>query len=152
MPPRHQLFVDMSAALTGFSPVQLRGTGMAAGYLAELDTILSEGFVDGLLSAFPRPAGGVGAVEPGAVDTVLDHPVWGPPARAIAIMWYCGTWTQLPDAWRVEHGEAPRDTDHVVSAAAYQAGLQWVAAGAHPVGARQQGFGSWSFPVEDLAS
>jgi hypothetical protein len=152
MPSRQQLFVDMSAALTGFSAIQLRGTGMAPGYLAELDAILSEGFVDELLSTFPRPARGAEAVEPGAVDTVLDHPDWGPPARAITIMWYCGTWSQLPDAWRAEHGAAPGDTNHVVSAAAYQAGLQWVAAGAHPIGARQQGFGSWSFPVEDLAS
>jgi hypothetical protein len=152
MPPRLHLFVDMSAALTGFSPIQLHGTGMVANYLAELDAILSEGLVDELLSAFPRPADESGAVEPGAVDAVLDHPVWGPPARAITVMWYCGTWTQLPDAWRVEHGAAARDTNHVVSAAAYQAGLQWVAAGAHPIGARQQGFGSWSFPVEDLAS
>ncbi|SDT41856.1 hypothetical protein SAMN04488543_4272 [Friedmanniella luteola] len=152
MPPRHQVFVDMSAALTGFPPVQLRGTGMAAAYLAELDAILTPAFVDALLAAFPRPADGADALEPGAVDSLLDHPAWGPPARAITLMWYRGTWTQLPDAWRAEHGAAPRDTDHVVSSAAYQAGLQWVAAGAHPIGARQQGFGSWSFPVEDLAS
>jgi hypothetical protein len=151
MPPRTPLFLDVSAALTGFSPVQLRGTGMAAVYLAEIDSILSAGLVDELLAAFPRPDVS-GAVEPGAVDAVLEHPDWGPPARTITTMWYCGTWTQLPETWRAEHGAAPRDTDHVVSAAAFQAGLQWVAAGAHPVGARQQGFGSWSFPVEDLAS
>ena len=152
MPPRHQLFVDMSAALTGFSPFQLHGTGMTAAYLTELDAILTEDLVDQLLAAFPRAVHGSAALEPGAVDALLEDPAWGPPARAITLMWYCGTWTRLPDAWRAEHGVRDHDTDHVVSTAAYQAGLQWVAAGAHPIGARQQGFGSWSFPVEDLAS
>jgi hypothetical protein len=152
MPPRRQLFVDMSAALTGFSSLQLHGTGMVTGYLDEVDAILPAALVDGLLAAFPRPGDTADKVEPGAVDTLLEHPSWGPPAQAITILWYCGKWTQLPDAWRLEHGAAARDSDHIVSAAAYQAGLQWVAAGAHPVGARQQGFGSWSFPVEELAS
>jgi hypothetical protein len=152
MSPRHQLFVDMSRALTGFSALQLHGTGMTAAYLTELDAILTGPVVDQLLAAFPRAVDGSGVPEAGAVDTLLDDPLWGPPARAITLLWYCGTWTRLPDAWRAEHGAADRDTDHVVSTAAYQAGLQWVAAGAHPIGARQQGFGSWSFPVEDLAS
>ena len=34
----------------------------------------------------------------------------------------------------------------VVSADAYQAGLAWGLAGAHPQGARQPGYGSWALP------
>jgi hypothetical protein len=59
-------------------------------------------------------------------------------------MWYCGTWTAMPDAWRAAYGASPLDVNRVVSAQAYQAGLQWVAASAHPAGARQQGYGAWA--------
>jgi hypothetical protein len=65
-------------------------------------------------------------------------------ARNLILVWYCGTWTALPDGWREAYGTSPLDTDRVLSAEAYQAGLQWVAAGAHPAGALQQGYGAWS--------
>ena len=83
---------------------------------------------------------------------ILDDPDLGPVARAIAVLWYCGTWTGLPDAWHARNGAAPGDTTGVVSAAAYQAGLQWTVVGAHPAGARQQGFGAWSTEPADLVS
>jgi|SRR6516162_9621972 len=54
-----------------------------------------------------------------------------------------GSWTVLPDTWRRAYGVFPLDETGVASATAYQAGLQWVVAGAHPPGSQQQGFGSW---------
>ena len=154
-------FADLSALLTGFDRIQLLGTGMVGSYLHAIDAALPEGVLDELLDAFgllPPEAGagagadGVGAEAQNASEAreaaissaVLDHPKLGPVARNLIVVWYCGTWTALPDGWREAYGTSPLDTDRVLSPEAYQAGLQWVAAGAHPAGALQQGYGAWS--------
>jgi hypothetical protein len=83
---------------------------------------------------------------------VLQDATWRPVARRVMILWYCVSRTAPPDAWHAIHGASPADMDHVVSAEAYQAGLQWVAVGAHPAGAHQQGFGTWTqAPTEVLS-
>lgn len=116
-------------------------------YLEELGRVLPKGMVDGFLYAHAQPPAGHGW----PVLKILQDPTWGPVARRVMILWYRGSWTALPDAWHAIHGASPADTDHVVSAEAYQAGLQWIAAGAHPAGGRQQGFGAWAqAPTEVL--
>jgi len=146
---RREQFVDASAELTGFPRVQLFGTGMSDKYLQALDEILSVEVVDEFLALCTRAADTSGNA---GVSGIVQHASWGPIARNIIILWYCGTWTALPDAWRAVHGTAPTDLDHVVSAEAYQMGLQWVAAGAHPAGARQQGFGAWAISPAETVS
>ena len=136
-------FADLSALLTGFGRIELLGTGMVGSYLHAIDAALPEGVLDELLDAFghlPPAAGHEAAV----CSSILGDPKLGPVARNVIVVWYCGTWTALPDAWRSAYGTSPLDTDRVLSAEAYQAGLQWVAAGAHPAGALQQGYGAWS--------
>ena len=132
MDARATRFLEVSAELTGFCRVELAGTGMTAAYLAALDEVLPAGLVDRLLAESP--------------GTVLDDPALGPVARNVILLWYRGAWSALPQDWRAAHGASPHDTDHVVSAAAYRAGLQWVAAGAHPAGAAPQGYGAWAAP------
>ena len=138
-------FVEMSAALTGFGPVHLLGTGMTASYLRTVDAALPAGVLDELLDAFSRLPDGTGR-EAAAGQAILRDAKLGPVARNVILLWYRGTWTALPDDWRAAHGSSPLDTDRVVSPEAYQTGLQWAAAGAHPAGARQQGFGAWASP------
>ncbi len=135
----------MSALLTGFGPVHLFGTGMAARYLRAVEAALPAGVLDELLDAWARLPDGA-AREDSAGPAILRDAKLGPVARNVILLWYRGTWTALPDAWRSAYGSSPLDTDRVVSSEAYQAGLQWVAAGAHPAGARQQGFGAWAAP------
>lgn len=153
-------FADLSALLTGFDRIQLLGTGMVGSYLHAVDAALPEGVLDELLDAFGHLPPAAGADEAGAEaqnvqnaqnareaaisSAVLDDPKLGPVARNLIVVWYCGTWTALPDGWREAYGTSPLDTDRVLSPEAYQAGLQWVAAGAHPAGALQQGYGAWS--------
>jgi hypothetical protein len=132
---RSERFVALSARLTGFGHVTLLGTGMTSEYLDALDAVLGAGMVDELL-----------AVED--IGEALDDAKLGPIARNVILLWYCGTWTALPDDWRAAYGTSPLDTTRVESAEAYQAGLQWVVAGAHPAGARQQGFGAWAVAPE----
>jgi hypothetical protein len=149
MASRPQSFLEFSAALTGFSQVLLRGTGMSETYLHEIDTIVPPRMLDAILAAFQHSPDNH---EGSAVEEILGDPELGPVARNIALLWYCGTWTALPDSWRARYGAAVADTTHVVSAAAYQAGLQWSVVGAHPAGARQQGFGAWAVEPENIAS
>jgi hypothetical protein len=135
------LFVAVSARLTGFDRVTLLGTGMTAQYLRAMDAVLPGGTLDELLNDQRSHSDA-------RVPELLDDAKLGPVARNLILLWYCGTWTALPDEWRAAYGTSPLDTTRVVSAAAYQAGLQWVVAGAHPAGARQQGFGSWAVAPE----
>lgn len=72
--------------------------------------------------------------EAGVLDELLagGDPA-SPAAQSLILLWYCGIWE-----------------GRVVSGEAYLAGLQWVAAGAHPVGARAQGYGAWAVPPDPV--
>jgi hypothetical protein len=139
---RSERFLGLSVRLTGFGRVTLLGTGVAAEYLDAMDAVLPAGTLDELLAAGERTDGDA---------ELLDDPKLGPVARNLILLWYCGTWTALPEDWRAVYGTSPLDTTRVESAEAYQAGLQWLAAGAHPAGARQQGFGAWAVAPEGAA-
>jgi hypothetical protein len=160
-------FVRLSALLTGFAPLHLLGTGMAETYLRTTDAALPEGVLDELLDAESPPSAGsappsdpaqpgvsalAGGTDPEAAagQAILGDAKLGPVARTLILLWYRGAWTALPQEWRSAYGASPQDADHVVSAEAYQAGLQWDAAGAHPAGARQQGYGAWASPPAAL--
>jgi hypothetical protein len=146
---RVEPFLDLSVLLTGYDRVQLLGTGMADGYLCALEEALPSGVLDELLGAYERlPRADR---EAAVASAILGDPKLGPVARNVILLWYCGTWTALPEAWRTAYGTSPLDTSRAVSAEAYQAGLQWVAAGAHPIGARQQGYGAWAVPPESVS-
>ncbi len=149
MTSRPQSLIELSAALTGFSAVILRGTGMTQVYLDKIASIVPEGLLDRLFDNFDIAPQSSDSVD---LTALLDDPDLGPVARAIAVLWYCGSWTGLPDDWRARNGVTGEDATGVVSSAAYQAGLQWTVVGAHPPGARQQGFGAWSIAPVELVS
>lgn len=145
---RSTRFIDLSASLTGFSRLQLLGAGTADGLLRALDAIVPASVVDEMLSAHEQLP--PGAEREAAVRaSIFDDPRFGPVAQNLIRMWYCGTWSRLPDSWRTTYGASPLDVDRVLSVEAYQAALQWVVVGAHPPGARQQGFGSWAEPPRE---
>lgn len=135
-------FVALSALLTGFSKVQLRGSGVAEQHLGVLNEVLATDVVTDLLGAFDRlPEDGR---ESAMAATILGDARLGPVARNVILLWYSGVWTQLPAAWREAFGASPLDTTRATSGDAYRSGLQWVVAGAHAPGANHQGFGSWA--------
>lgn len=138
-------FLKLSVALTGFDRFQLIGTGVGPEYLSTLDSIVPRAIVDRLLEASGKLPGG--AAQGGALsERILDDSVLGPVARNVIVLWYSGTWTPLPEQWCATNGRSPRDRGHVVSPAAYLAGLQWAAAEAHPPGGLPPGFASWAEP------
>lgn len=142
---RRQSFLGLSAALTGFDRLQLLGTGVAEQYLRTLDAIVPAETLARLLSAYDALPSGEGKAPALAADILGDAEL-GPVARNLILLWYSGSWKRLPDDWRAAHGKSPLDETHVVSPAAYLAGLQWAVVGAHPQGGQQQGFGSWAEP------
>ncbi len=147
MRERMDLFLGLSEVLTGFGRFQLLGTAMAGDYLRTLDVALPAGVLDELLAAYeqlPEEA----AREAAVAAQILGEPKLGPVARNLILLWYCGTWTALPDNWRAAYGVSLLDITRVISSESYQAGLQWEAVGAHPAGSRQQGFGAWSLAPE----
>lgn len=143
---RLESFLGLSVALTGFSRMELLGTGMSADYLCALEATLPDGVCDQLLGAWESQS--AGSDPAAAADQILNDPKLGPVGRNLILLWYCGAWTALPDAWRRAYGASPLDVSRVVSPEAYQAGLQWIAIGAHAPGSRQQGFAAWSTPPE----
>jgi hypothetical protein len=149
MGERSDRFLELSGLLTGFGRVDLLGTGMTDAYLHTLDDVLPAGVIDALLAAYEGlPAGS--EREPAVASQILGDPKLGPVARNLILLWYCGTWTALPDAWRAAYGNPPTTLTGVVSGDAYQAGLQWVVAGAHPPGASPQGFGAWALAPGEI--
>ena len=146
-------FVAASAALTGFTPAELWGTGMVDTYLDTVFDIIGEGHTEAVLTTTAAVAE---RAAPDRLDDelrlrVLDDPRLGPPARAITMLWYSGMWVQLPPQWRDAHGASVLDANRVISAQAYTEGLVWLAAGAHPQGAKPTGYGSWSLPPDRTA-
>jgi hypothetical protein len=148
-----EIFLRMSETLTGFKSVDLLATGMVRPYYDELTRVIGAREVGAFLSA------GL-AVYESKVTTehdldsafraqLLDNERFGPVARNVINMWYLGSWKQLPREWRNSYGAMAADFDRVISPEAYREGLAWVAAGTHPMGAKQPGFGSWSSPPPD---
>jgi hypothetical protein len=122
---------------------------MTQTYLRKVESVVPESLLDRLFDTFQNSAEDSDRRD---LPAILNDPDLGPVARAIVVLWYCGTWTELPEAWRARNGAVPEDTTGVISGATYQAGLQWTVVGAHPAGARQQGFGAWSTLPAELRS
>lgn len=75
-----------------------------------------------------------------APEPALDALVSGEESAvdaAVIELWYLGIWRGTMGTEGV-----------VVSPRAYREGLVWRAMGAHPMGAKQPGFGSWALPPE----
>lgn len=160
-------FVEFSAWVTAFSTVDLWGTGQAEDYLTTVLEQVGEEILRQLLLASAPPPGP--AEDPVARSARLKRDVFGndelgPVARCIVKLWYSGIW-YAPE-WATVYGqqqqhEVPgqrqpgqvgtgkeliRLAPFVVSPAAYTEGLLWPAIGAHPMGAKAPGYGSWAEP------
>ena len=136
-------FLGLSGVLTGCGRIQLLGTAMTKQYFATLEAALPPGVLDQLLGAYQQSAQ-AGDRESAVESAILNDPKLGPVARALILLWYCGNWGGLPDAWHSAYGTAATEKVGVVSAEAFRAGLQWLIIGAHAPGTAQQGFASWS--------
>lgn len=149
-----ETFLSLSAILTGYSRADLLGTGLAGKYYDKLSSIVDEDICGALWIAAREAMSGPGVREKDAKrrirKLVLGNPKLAPLALNLIGMWYLGSWSQLPQSWRNRYGAKADDVDHVISTEAYQEGLIWQAIGAHPQGAKQQGYGAWALPPKKM--
>lgn len=131
-------FELLSAVLTGFSLSDIQGTGLADTYLAKVETITAADHLEELLSDFMRigiaPNEPLGLEQKNRVAELMEHEVFGPIMQDIISIWYTG--------------QMPAPDGSVISSRAYIEGLVWRAIAAHPMGAKQPGFGTWAFPPD----
>lgn len=143
-------FLALSAVLTGFNHVELQGTGLAPEYFKLINSIVGEEVCNELWSNAFR----IIAMEAENENTcyglirneLLSNLKFGPVVRNIIKLWYLGQWEALPASWREVYGNNPGDVNRIISPSAYKEGLVWVAIGAHPMGAKPSGFGTWGNP------
>lgn len=150
-PPRpapKDIFTDMSVVLTGFDRAELAGTGLIDTYYDTLLRIIGEREAGQLFRvaeealAQDRTTKGHSAFE----QAVVHAPRFAPVVVSLIKLWYLGSWYPLPGSYRDVNGSTADDVEHVVSDQSYREGLVWSAAGAHPMGAKPPGFGSWAEP------
>ncbi|MET9734803.1 hypothetical protein ABZZ79_30440 [Streptomyces sp. NPDC006458] len=151
-PPRtpEQIFTDISVELTGFNRTELAGTGLIDTYYDTLLRMIGE-----------REAGQLFRVAEDALakdrqkkpydgaefkKEVVQSDRFGAVVISLIKLWYLGSWYPLPAGYRDRFGATADDVQHIVSSQGYREGLVWLAAGAHAMGAKGPGFGSWAEP------
>jgi hypothetical protein len=141
-------FLAVSAVLTDYSRAELQATGCAADYWQQFRQVTPKVLLDEFLAPGPELESGLEAdsesVEQKVRDIYLSSENLGPLARALIQLWYLGQWIPLPPEWRHTWGASRFDVVRIISTRAYKEGLVWNAIGAHPMGAKQQGFGAWA--------
>lgn len=146
--PAFDAFLAISAVLTGYSRAELHATGCAADYWEQFRQVAPAALLDEFLAHGPGLEAGLAGDAAGSErrvrDTYLASESLGPLARALIQLWYLGQWVPLPQEWRRAWGASRFDVARIISTRAYKEGLVWSAIGAHPMGAKQQGFGAWA--------
>jgi hypothetical protein len=147
-PGSRDAFVGLSSELTGFTPLELAGTGAIDVYRGWLRRAFP-GELDELLGRWPAVLKSRDRAA-GLQREILDDAKLGPFARGILGLWYTATWNQLPESWAKAYGRRPEDVNRAF-AASYAGGLAWSAGGLHPQGAKPTGFGIWALPPHEVS-
>ena len=148
----HQNFLKLSSELTGYSTVDLEGTGLVKLFddlvAHEIGDKVTEFLYDTARFVFNHKT--EEERELAMRIYIIASPTLWPACKAIITLWYRGQWTSMSPVWfkyyaGVEPGAkvVPGKTKVPFFAAAYTQQLSYRAAGAHPPGAHPTGFGSW---------
>ena len=135
---RLSIFLKGSSRILELSPFALQGTGIGAtlcDFFAERMGSTRFDAWCARLAALPPD----GPEKAHAVEALLADDNDRLPTRSLLYAWYTGTWMPLVD-------DPPPEKYEVISARAYQEALVWPLVGAHPPGAKQQGWDAWSRP------
>ena len=150
MSTNRPIFLALSAELTGYSEIDLEGTGMVDAYQSLVEQqagpTVTEMFY-AAAAAVVRHQKDTARAKAMRIDVLASPTIW-PLCSALIVLWYQGSWTTPAAAWYAGVGTAPPKgvtpgQTFVPSAQAYTAQLAYRAAGAHPPGANPTGFGSW---------
>ncbi len=137
---RPQLFLEVSALLTGFSETELKATGMLEVYyntiLQNTVTDATNYFFRDLEALLTNPKRTEKSVEAALAAEFMPSSSYSGLAQNTIMLWYTGNWGP-----------------NVVSAESYIQGLMWDAGHSHPPGAKQPGYGSWAnLPLDIIQS
>lgn len=124
------VFLALSAALTGYSVAELQGTGIAEDIAEKMFLQKGTALCEQLSHLWQETE------DP---EAILHDPQVGPMARELIAAWYTGQW-----------GNSLYATNDTISSQAYIQALVWKAVQAHPMGAKQQGFGTWAYAPDYL--
>lgn len=149
-PEQLQAFVALSAEITGFTTIDLHGTGQADAYRSTLAETVGEDVLVELLEVWERvrdeAQGDSSSTQRLLRREIFSDPKLGPVARNVVKLWYVGIWYELPPAWIDAFGALEKDYTFTVSPSAYTNGMMWTAIGGNPPGARGPGYASWAGP------
>ncbi len=128
-----QTFLQISSHLTGFKEVELLGTGMLNTYFQTIEENNNPSDVQLFLEAsaiiIAEAKENKQYLDNAIATRLIPSSCYNNLAQNIITMWYTGTWN-----------------NSVISPQTYVQGLIWDVAEAHPPGAKQPGYGSWSIP------
>jgi hypothetical protein len=135
-------FVTVSCATTGFTALELQGTGLIDAHANLVVGVLAaSGNADQFMNAMVTLAA---APDPStAIPAAMQDRFMGPLLSNVIALWYLGQWLQLPASWYVDGPQPAVDTDTIPSPLAYAQAFAWRIAGAHPPGSRPTGYGGW---------
>jgi len=139
-------FTLLSAMLTGYDGAALAATGCLQGYRRQLEAVAGPALAARMAEAGAALAATTddAAREAQARETILADPDLGPLARSLIQLWYLGQWVPMTADWVSRNGAGREDVARILSPLSYREGLVWDAIGAHPLGAKPQGFGAWA--------
>ncbi|MFO1369563.1 MAG: hypothetical protein U1F46_11260 [Marinagarivorans sp.] len=142
--PHRSLFLTISSLLTGFSEVELLGTGMCDTYLKTLqeenNPATLEYFFVACAEVLRLGEGDKEKINNLIALRLMPDSCYDSLAKNIIFMWYMGQWA--PSVNQATNLAQARN----ISPNAYVQGLVWNLADTHPPGAKQPGFGSWAKP------
>jgi len=148
MAAERERFVAISAVLTGYDRAELHGTGCVDDYWHQFNQVVPGRIRREFVADGPKLEAAMAKDPADAERSVrrdyLSNERFGPLARSLIQLWYLGQWVPLPQEWRRAYGSSQHDVSRIVSTRAYKEGLVWEAIGAHPMGAKPQGFGAWA--------
>lgn len=125
------VFLDISVCLTGFSKMELLSTGMLETYYNVMMNKNNIGVVEAFLTEsakiLAKNKDNKDGLKNEILNNLLPDSLYDGLAQNIITMWYMGSWIS-----------------EIISPQSYVQGMIWGVADAHPPGAKQPGFASWS--------
>ena len=145
IPEDTRRFVRLCVPLIGFAEFDLYSTGMAQLYL---DTAREQVGRDRFATFLEALAKASTPKVDGRALTPADREI----ARALAYLWYTGSWPRLAEAVHTGLKTGRHNEEFVVAPSSYIEGLVWRTFHGHPAGAKPPGFASWSVEPAPLPS
>jgi hypothetical protein len=140
--PQLEIFLDISAWLTGFNQTRLQATGLTQVYFATLvenstPADVTEFFIQAseILLLADNDKDAALARTSAILMPASSYDAMG---QKLILMWYTGQWFTNPADFTAP---APQ-----ISPQSYVESLVWPAAEVHPPGAKQPGYASWAEP------